>query len=111
MSQISCELSQVARNFLEVVEGVALFISKWTRHVIKTVIQMVLNERFLGLMNGFLYRLQLLRDVETATPMLDHLNGAVQVPAGAPQAFHNRRVRFMCIRLCHVKGIPPGRII
>lgn len=103
--------SQVARNFLEFVDGVVPIIFKWLRQVIKTIVQMVLDESLLGLMNGFFYRLQLLRDVETATTVLDHLNGAVEMPAGTAQSFDNCGVRFMCVKLCHVKSIPWGRML
>ena len=53
---------------------------------------MVVDQRLLGLRNGLLDRMQLLGNVEARTPRFDHVDDAVQVTFGAPQALDDFRM-------------------
>lgn len=69
--------------------------------IFKTVIQMLPDQGTLGLMDRFFHCLQLLRDIQAGTPLLQHEDGAAQVPTGSAQAFDEGWMRSVCVRLSH----------
>jgi hypothetical protein len=79
----------------------ALPTAQGAHQIFKTVIQVVLYQGFLGLLNRFLDRLQLLGDIKASAPLLQHGYGAAQMSTGSAQAFDDGRVRGMCVRLFH----------
>jgi len=69
--------------------------------ILKAVIQVVLDQGFLGLLNRFLHRLQLLRDFEAGSSLLQHFYGAAQMSAGSAQAFdYGRMLAMACMCGC-----------
>lgn len=50
--------------------------------VLQAVVDMIMNQRFLGLVDRLLDRLQLLRDIEAGATRLQHFNDALQVAIG-----------------------------
>ena len=54
--------------------------SKWSHEMFEAVVQMVLDQRLLGLLYGLLHRLQLLSDIQAGTALHQHRYRAVQVP-------------------------------
>ena len=93
--------SEVARDFPELIQRMALPRFQGPHQVFETVIQVVLDQGLLGLLDRFLHRLQLLRDIEAVAPLNDHVDGAAQVPTGPAKAFDDGRMGCMCVRLCH----------
>ena len=93
--------SEIACDCPELVQGIALAGTHRAHEIFKAVVQMALNQGFLGLLNRFLHRLQLLRDIETGSSLLQHVHGAAQVPAGSAKPFDDGWMGGMCMRLCH----------
>lgn len=93
--------SEIARDFPELVQRMALSRFERPHQVFKAMVQMVLNQGFLGLLDRLLHCLQLLRNIEAVSPLNHHLNGAAQVPAGSAQAFDDGSMGSVCMRLCH----------
>jgi len=61
-------------------------------HVVEAVIQVVLNQRLLGLCDGLLNGLQLLHHVQTRFAVFQHLHNTGQVSSGAAKPFDDSRV-------------------
>lgn len=78
--------------------------------IFQTVVQMVLDQGFLGLLNRFFHRLQLLRDIKAASSLHQHFYCAAQVSAGFAQAFDDGRMGGMCMRLFHGQFYPLGEV-
>lgn len=93
--------SEVACEFSELVHGMALANTQRAHKILKAVIQVVLDQGFLGLLNRFLHRLQLLRDFEAGSSLLQHFYGAAQMSAGSAQAFDYGRMGGVYVRLFH----------
>lgn len=102
--------SEVACDFSEFVQGVALAGTERAHEIFKAVVQMALDQGFFGLLNRFFHRLQLLRDIETGPSLLQHVHGAAQVPTGFAQAFDDGWMGCMCMRLFHGCFYPPGEV-
>lgn len=54
--------------------------------VLEAMVDVVLDQRFLGLLDGFFHRLQLLGNLQTLLPFFDHGNDTAQVPVGTLEA-------------------------
>jgi len=70
------------------------------------MIDVIVNQQFLGFGHRAFDRLQLLSDVDARSMTLDHLDNAPQVTLGPAQALDDFRVRPMLIH----GAILPGRI-
>ena len=68
--------------------------------MLKAVIDVILNERALGIGNGLFHRIQLLGDVGAAGMRLDHPDDMRQMSGRALEALGNRRMRCVQMRLC-----------
>ncbi|RMR40468.1 hypothetical protein ALP86_102931 [Pseudomonas amygdali pv. mori] len=89
------------------------------------MIDMILNQRTLGLAHRFLDRVQLLGDIHTLAPFFDHGDDAAQMTVGPFQALDNSYVGQVRMAVGVVvfthglssgldnsdrRSIPPGRI-
>ena len=81
---------QVLGNLLEFVQGRSIALAQGCNRVLKTVVDMVLDERALGLADGLFNRMQLLGNVYTFPPVLDHGNDAAQMTVCTLQALDDR---------------------
>lgn len=103
--------SEVSSDFSELLHRLALADTQRPHEVFKAVIQMVLDQGFFGLLNRFLNRLQLLRDVETGAPLFQHLYRATQMSAGSAQALDNGWVGGVRMRMFHGGSYPLGGLL
>lgn len=71
---------EIFRDGFEGVDHRALLTWQRPDGLIEAAVQMVLNQGLLGLTDGALDRLQLLCDIETGTPRLDHLDDLAEMP-------------------------------
>ena len=69
---------------------------------IKAMIHVVVDQRLLGVTKGAFHRLQLLSDIQTRPPLLDHGNDRAQMPVGALQPGYDLGVTCMSVELCHM---------
>ena len=85
-------MSAAVVDRLELVDRPALGARYGADDMVQAVVEVVVDQRTLGIGDGGLDHLQLLRDVEAGPPGLDHLDHALQVAGRAPQALG---VRFV----------------
>ena len=57
------------------------------------------------------YGLQLLSNLQASASLLQHVDGAVQVPTGFAKAFDDGGMRSMNMRLRHAPSYPPGGVM
>ena len=93
--------SKVAGDFLESQHGLLLVCVKWPYQALKAMVQMVLNQRFFGLLNGLFNCLQLLRNIKAGAANDQHIYRAAQVTMGLFEALDDGWMRCMKERLCH----------
>lgn len=96
---------QIFRNFLELPDSNVCLTRVVAHEVLETMVDVVVDERLLGVPDGFLHREELLRDVEAAALLLEHRNDAFEMALGALDALQNFRMRSMCRN--HVDIISP----
>jgi hypothetical protein len=85
---------------LESFQWGSLAFGKRAHSVFKTVIDVILNQRALGLAHRFLDRMKLLGDVYTLAAFFDHGDDASQVSIRTLKAFDNRIVGLMRVGMC-----------
>src|SRR5262245_45864528 len=78
--------SKIFGDFLELVDRAPLLARQRSDGVLETVVEVVLDQRALGLRDRLLDGVKLLGDVEAFAPGFDHLHDAAQVSLGALQA-------------------------
>jgi hypothetical protein len=78
---------QVLRDFFEFEEGFLSRSPVFRDGVLETVIDVIVDQRFLCNGNGLLHGMQLLREIETLSARLDHLNDGSKVTLGAAKPF------------------------
>jgi hypothetical protein len=74
---------------------------------IEAMIDVVVDQGFLGLANGLLDGVELLGDIETGSSLLDHRNDAPQVSFRPLQPLHDIRVALMNVCILHALSYPP----
>ena len=65
---------------LKSIESIVFLPSGFFECMIKAMIDMILNQGFLGLRDGFLDRMKLLGDIDTLPPVFDHGDNAAKMP-------------------------------
>lgn len=75
--------------------------------IIEAMVDMVLNQRALGLLNGLLNRMELLGDVRAGLLILDHLDDACEVPIGTLEPLDDSGVGCMGRVFCHIQDVTP----
>ncbi len=76
---------------------------------LKTVIEMVVDERSLSLGYSRFHGLELLRNIETRAARFDHRDDAVEMTCGAFQSFEDLGVSLVSVRFRHALSYPlPG---
>lgn len=63
-----------------------------THRMLQAVVNVVLNQRFLGLLDSFFDCLQLLGDIYARTTVLQHGDHAAQVTVRSPESVDQRRM-------------------
>ncbi len=79
-------LSQVLGDQLELVDLRPVAFGQRLCDRIEAMVDVIVDERLLGLNDGFLYSEKLLGDVETGSILFEHLDHGAQMPVGAAQA-------------------------
>lgn len=79
-------LLEVLRDFFELVDGASTLVIEFAHRIFQAVVNVVLDEDFLGLGYGLFDCVQLLRKVQAGTMVFHHLQDAPQVAFGALQA-------------------------
>jgi hypothetical protein len=69
-----------------------------THHMLQAVVYVILDQRFLGLLNGFFDGLQLLCNIDARAAFLQHGDHAGQVPVGT----------FESVDQCRMAGVNVG---
>jgi hypothetical protein len=77
---------KVLGDLLECFKRRTITVAQCRNGVFEAVVDMILNERPLGLANRFFNRMQLLRDVNALATLLDHRDDASQVTVGSFEA-------------------------
>ena len=85
--------SEIFGDLLELIQRRSLAASKRSKGVLEAMVDVILNQRTLGLADGFLHRVELLGDIHAGAPILDHGDDAAQVALGALQSLENGAVR------------------
>lgn len=100
--------SQVPGDCLEFIDTLLLVGLQWAHRVVQTMFYVILDQYSLGLLDGLLYSVKLLGDVQAGTPILNHLGHALQVPSSSAQALDDIRMRLvgMCCHIQFLVGIP-----
>ena len=86
--------------------GPALFARQRADRLLQAVLDMVVDQRLLGLRNGLLDRVQLLGDEEARPLRFDHADDAAQVTFGAPQALDGLVMALVDRMAVHGTPIP-----
>src|ERR1700754_2116165 len=93
--------SQIFGDFLELVDRRALAARQRSDRIFKAVIEVVLNERPLGLGDRLFDRMKLLGDIEAGAAALDHRNHGPQMTLGSLEPFGDFTVMLMGSVLFH----------
>lgn len=80
-------LSEVLSDLLEVFQRRALACGEGFDRVFQAMVYVVLDQRALGLADGFLHGMQLLSDIDAGSTVFDHGNDAAQVTLRTLQPF------------------------
>lgn len=75
--------------------------------VIKAMVYVVLDQRSLGLQDGFLHGMQLLCNINARFFCLDHSDHAQQMTVCAFQPLDDPRVGCMLCLVCHIAEVSP----
>lgn len=86
--------------------GPALFARQRADRLLQAVLDMVVDQRLLGLRNGLLDRVQLLCDVEARPLRFDHIDDAAQVTFDARQALDGLVMALVDRMAVHGTPIP-----
>jgi hypothetical protein len=86
---------EVFGDLLEGFQRRALATAQGRNGVFEAMVDMVLDQRALGLANRFFHGMQLLRDVHALTALFDHGDDAAQVAVGAFKALDDRFVALV----------------
>lgn len=99
---------QILGDVLELVDRLALLALQRADNIFETMIEMIADQRLLGLADSFLDRVKLLSDVDAGAAGLDHLDDAAQVPVGAVETLDD--VGMGGVPMCpgHAYCYPPG---
>lgn len=85
--------SEVSGDFFELRQIVSMPVLVVATHrMLQTVVNVVLNQRFFGLLDSFFDCLQLLGDINARTTVLQHGDHAGQVSIGALESVDQSRV-------------------
>jgi hypothetical protein len=85
--------SEVSGDFFELRQIVSMPVLVVTAHrMLQAVVNVVLNQRFLGLLDSFFDCLQLLGDINARTTVLQHGDHAAQVTVRSLESVDQRRV-------------------
>jgi len=76
---------------------------------IQAVIDVIVDQRPLGLADRLLNCVELLGKVEARPGLAEHLDDLVQMSLGASEPFHNLGVGFVNVISCHGQTLSPGR--
>ncbi len=57
--------------------------------MVEAMLDMIVDELALGIGDGILHRVQLLRNIETGSPDFDHGQSGTQMPFRSFQTFHD----------------------
>ncbi len=101
--------SKIFGDFLELVDRPAPPGGQGAHSLFKAIVEMVLNQGFLGLTDGFLDGVKLLRDVETRAAVTDHSDNAAQMPFGAFEALDDFGMGFVTVLSGHGSYLSPWR--
>jgi hypothetical protein len=71
------------------------------------MVDMVLDQRAFGLLNGLFNRMELLSDVRAGLLILNHLDDACEVPIGTFQPLDDGGVGCMGRVFYHITDVPP----
>ncbi len=80
---------QILCNFFELVNSVLALTGGVVQGILQAMVNMVLNEDFLGLRYRFLYCVELLSNIQARPLILHHLQDAAQVAFRSFEAFHD----------------------
>lgn len=75
--------------------------SCWSNSVLKAMIDVIVNKRFLCRVYRFFDGMQLLSDIQAGAVCFHHLDDVAQVAFCSLDSFHNFRVRLMNLRCFH----------
>jgi hypothetical protein len=90
----SCQ-SQILGDFPELLEGGASFRAGRADGLIKAMADMIVDQRFLGVVDRVLDGLKLLGELQTRPPLFDHVDDHVQVTVGALEALDDVGMRVV----------------
>ncbi|VVS96732.1 conserved hypothetical protein [Rhizobium sp. EC-SD404] len=99
--------SEIFCQCLEVVDELAVRSRLAVARRSQAMIEMIVNEGPLGLLNGLLHGVHLLRDVEARTLRLDHRNDALEMSFSALEALDDVGMRGMKVGMSHCKKLSP----
>jgi hypothetical protein len=88
--------SEVLGDGFEFAQGVICMLCAFAYSVLKTVLDMVVNQGLFGIGHGAFYGLQLLGDIKATAPLFEHGDDALEVAFGTLEALDNVGVRGMC---------------
>jgi hypothetical protein len=101
-------LLQVFGYGLKLIDGCARLTAGRADSRFQAVVEMVMNERLLGLANGAFNRVKLLREFQTGAALFDHPDGAVQVSFGTAQTPDDVGMGLMKL-ICHAVTLSSWR--
>ncbi|MDR6599841.1 hypothetical protein J2732_000824 [Achromobacter deleyi] len=100
-------LLEVLRDCFELVDGASTGIIKFAHGIFQAMVNVILNEDFLGLGYRLFDRMQLLRKIQAGTMLFHHMKNAPQVAFGALQALGNGVMVVVRVGRRHVPIISP----
>ncbi|MET4320041.1 hypothetical protein ABIC02_003789 [Bradyrhizobium sp. RT5a] len=99
---------KISRDRLKLGEGILCrFAGAAVGGRIQAVVDMIVDEGFFGLGDGFLDRMKLLGQVETGAAIIEHRDDPAQVPLGALQPLDDIRMALVDV-LRHGSSYPRG---
>jgi hypothetical protein len=98
---------QVLCDRLELVDRAALIGRNGTDGLFQAVIEVILDQRFLGLADCLLNGMQLLGNIDTGSARLDHLDDALQVTVCPLQAHCDVFMMGVFLIVAHAEAISP----
>ncbi len=98
---------EVLRDFFELVDGAPTFVVEFAHRIFQAMVNMVLNENFLGLGYRLFDRVQLLGKVQAGTMLFHHLQDAPQVAFGALESLSDGVMVVVRSRCRHAPIVSP----
>jgi len=99
--------SQIFGNGLELVDDGHRGFPGSVRRDIEAMVNVIVDQRALGLSNGFLDGMKLLGEIEARTFFIEHLNDAAKMAFGALQSLDDIRMGFVNVIVCHGESVSP----